>query len=372
MELVPGQKIVFYDAEIPAEKVEKTAPVKVSLTYVSAEMKGISRAGDSGNFYYLDHKGNELDDPETLKRIKSLVIPPAWQEVWICSRADGHLQATGIDQKGRKQYRYHAGWNKLRSQRKFMHLLEFGKKLPLIRKKIQQDLQKQGFPEEKIIALVISIMQKTLIRVGNEVYADLYQSYGLTTLRNRHVNISGEEISFHFKGKKGIVHDIRLKNPRLSGLLKKVKDLPGQELFQYMNAEGERRSVDSGRVNAYLHEACGEEFSAKDIRTWSGTAYMLQLLASSPELESEAACKKQVIELLDKVAGHLGNTRTVCRKYYVHPGLISAYEAKQLGAYLNAVNLADEEAVADSGLSLTEQTLLGFLSDLAREKTVTG
>lgn len=363
MELIPGQKIIVVTEPACSGRLKK-----VALVYVSDKGKGFSRERSGDGFSYADGHGNVVTDDDTLKRIKSLVIPPAWQQVWICQNPNGHLQATGTDTKGRKQYRYHTAWNQYRAERKYTHLLEFGKKLPLIRKKIEADLALPGFPEAKVVALVISIMQKTLIRVGNEIYAGLYHSYGLTTLRNRHVNISGEKITFHFIGKKGIEHEIKLKDSRLSRLLRKVKDLPGQELFQYVDDLGDRRSVDSGRVNAYLHEACGEEFSAKDIRTWSGTAFMLQLLASTPDFETDSACKKNITGLLDKVAAHLGNTRTVCRKYYVHPGLISAYEQRQLDNYLTRIAEYGDEEAPETGLSFTEKTLLAFLKDLAEER----
>ncbi len=359
MELVPGTKI---DLSTGTEIAGRPAG---SLVYVSDRMNGLYRTRNDSGFIYHTGNGREIDDPETLKRISSLVIPPAWEKVWVCSRSNGHLQATGIDQKGRKQYRYHTLWNNFRNERKYIHMLEFGKKLPLLREKINTDLHKKGLPEEKVIALVLSIMQKTLIRIGNEVYADLYHSYGLTTMRNRHVMIKGERINFHFKGKKGVEHSIELKDPRLSRLLRKIKDLSGQELFQYIGADGQRRSLDSGQVNAYLHEVCGGEFSAKDIRTWSGTAYMLHLLAQSPPAETEMVCKKTVVELLDKVAEHLGNTRTVCRKYYVHPGLISAYEQHVLGSYIQGIGSYDDDPIELTGLSPTEHTLLRFLEDLA-------
>lgn len=360
MKLVPGKRITVVTA-----KGSTCNQTKTSLIYVSGNSRGIRREKNESGFNYINAEGNLIEDEIILKRIKSLVIPPAWENVWICQKANGHLQATGIDTKGRKQYRYHPEWNNFRANNKYMHLLEFGKKLPLIRKKIGADLRKPGLPEEKVIALVISIMQKTLIRIGNEVYAELYHSYGLTTLRNRHVNIHGQQITFHFIGKKGIEHEIKLHDPRLSKLLKKVKELPGQELFQYVDNDGSRKSIDSGRVNAYLHDACGDEFSAKDIRTWSGTAYMLELLATCPPVETETEGKKLIIELLDKVAGHLGNTRTVCRKYYVHPGLISAFEQRELDIYLKKLKESGNKPATESGLSYTEKILLGFLTDLA-------
>ncbi len=359
MELLPGQRI-----EVLREDQKIGTQSKLSLIYMSDASKGISRELTQAGFIYHDSVGQRVHDETVLDRINRLAIPPAWQKVWICTKSNGHLQATGIDTKGRKQYKYHLAWNNYRSQHKYMHLLKFGKKLPLIRKKINADLNRKGFPEEKVIALVISIMQKTLIRIGNEVYANLYHSYGLTTLRNRHVNIKGAQIVFHFIGKKGVKHEIKLTDPKLSKLLKNVKDLPGQELFQYVDSQGSRRSVDSGRVNAYLHEAGGEEFSAKDIRTWSGTAYMLDLLAESPDYNTETACKKIVIELLDKVAAYLGNTRTVCRKYYVHPGLIAAYEQRKLDTYLKKIARFKNSENRVAGLSYTEKVLLSFLSDL--------
>ena len=350
-------------ATLPEEELKLLK--KIHLHYVSDSKPGIKRIRLADTFTYVMPNGSKVTDPESLGRIKSLVIPPAWENVWICKDAHGHLQATGVDQKQRKQYRYHSDWNSHRNERKYSRLLAFGKKLPLIRSRIQTDLEKKGLPREKVVAIVLAVMQKTLIRVGNAVYADLYQSYGLTTMQTQHVEIHGQDVNFHFIGKKGVEHHISLHNSRLSRLLKKVSELPGQELFQYQDEHGNRHPIDSGMVNEYLHEVCGEEFSAKDIRTWSGTAYMLHLLAEAEPFDTQAACKRNIVTLLDEVARYLGNTRTVCKKYYVHPAILNAYEKKELDNYFAKIRKSEDDPSADIGLSTSEKVLMTFLKDLA-------
>lgn len=306
----------------------KTADA-IDLVYVQDSKPGIERIKDKTGFTYKLN-GKKLQDKATLERIKSLVLPPAWENVWICALANGHLQATGIDIKRRKQYKYHPLWNSLRNHTKYYRLLEFGKALPAIRSQLQKDLSLPGMPVEKILALVVTLMEQTNIRIGNNFYEKLYGSFGLTTLKDRHVVVNGNHTKFIFKGKKGVEHDITLKNKRLSSLIKKCRDIPGKELFQYYDEQGARHPIDSGMVNNYIKKISGTDFSAKDFRTWAGTLHAFKAFKELGSFETDTEKKKKIVEALDMVAGQLGNTRTVCKKYYVHPAIISLYEENAL------------------------------------------
>jgi DNA topoisomerase I len=295
-----------------------------------------------------------------LQRIKSLVIPPAWEDVWICLLENGHLQATGIDVKKRKQYRYHSQWSMLRSLTKFYHTYEFGKVLPAIRSQIEKDISLSGLPAEKVLATVVSLMERTNIRVGNSVYEKLYGSFGLTTLKDKHVSFQGNTISFTFKGKKGIEHAINLKSKRLATIVKKCRDIPGKELFQYYNEEGERRSIDSGMVNDYIKNISGGEFTAKDFRTWAGTVQAVIAFKELGMFESETEAKKKIAEAYKIVSKQLGNTPNVCKKYYVHPAIINLYENKGLEKYtdqLNKIEVDDNK----TGLTVEEKIVMKIL-----------
>lgn len=332
------------------------------LVYVNDKTPGIQRVKKGKGFVYTcDNK--PLKDKATLERIRKLVIPPAWTNVWICPKENGHIQATGIDAKGRKQYRYHHLWHLLRNETKFHHLYEFGKLLPNMRLRIEEDLAKKELCEEKVIATVISLMQHTYIRIGSEDYEKLYGSYGLTTLKDKHVKINGDTLHFSFIGKKGIEHKIELRNRKLARMVKQCRDIPGKELFQYYDAEGGRHSVDSGMVNKYIKDATGGEFSAKDFRTWAGTLDALMAFQAIGQAESEADCKKNVVTALDEVSKKLGNTRTVCKKYYVHPGIIRLYEEKQLEKYLGELEKIEEPDHL-SGLTSEERLLMKILKEL--------
>lgn len=311
---------------------EKTAKA-VNLQYVSDTDPGISRVRKGDKFTFMEN-GKPVKDATTLGRIKSIVIPPAWENVWICSSDTGHLQATGTDVKGRKQYRYHPLWNALRNHTKFYRLHSFGKVLPSVRKKLDHDLALPGMPLEKVLAAVVSVMEKTSIRVGNNMYEKLYGSYGLTTLKDKHVKFSGDSMQFTFKGKKGVKQDISIKSKRLTRIIKQCQDIPGQELFQYYDEQGNHKSIDSGMVNNYLKTVSGDDFTAKDFRTWSGTVHALMAFREIGDSETITQTKKNIVSALDSVAAHLGNTRTVCKKYYVHPVVISLYENKNLTKYL--------------------------------------
>ncbi|WP_460940331.1 DNA topoisomerase IB [Spirosoma humi] len=351
--------------ELAHDPVE-TAKV-ARLVYMSDTMPGISRQKSKDQFSYADVHGKPIDNPEMLARIRSLMLPPAWENVWISPRANGHLQATGIDTKNRKQYRYHAKWNAIRSQTKFFRMVAFGEALPLLRKRLASDLKKPELSRDKVIAIALSVMEQTLIRVGNAAYEKEYGSYGLTTLKDRHVKLDGTEVRFSFKGKKGIYHDITLHDRRLSGLVKACRDIPGKELFQYFDENGDRHPIDSGMVNAYLHETMGDDFSAKDFRTWAGTVNALRLLAELEPCETDKELKKNVNTVLDEVSHKLGNTRTVCRKHYVHPQILEAYECQDLNPYIK--QKARFRQSSPYGLDGIEKLLLKFLKDQIK-KTV--
>lgn len=330
------------------------------LRYVSDCDEGIRR-NKKGTSYHYTYKGERVRDAEHLERIRRLVIPPSWSNVWICHSPVGHIQATGIDLNGRKQYRYHAGWNALRNETKFHRLLEFGKSLPQLRKKIDKDLSGTELSENKVLATVVELMELTFIRIGNSGYEKLYGSYGLTTLKDKHVRISQEKISFTFKGKKGVEHDISVKDRRLARIVKSCRDIPGKELFQYYTPGGERRNIDSGMVNAYIKEGTGHEFSAKDFRTWAGSVKALESLHTLAAPENATEAKKNIAAVLDAVASKLGNTRTVCKKYYVHPVLLDHYEKGTLQTCLKNAGKSKGD-----GLNPVEQSLMCVLEEACK------
>ncbi|MEC5173891.1 DNA topoisomerase IB [Chryseobacterium nepalense] len=334
----------------------------VHLIYTSdAETAGITRK-KSGKKYSYYKDGEKIRDKDEISRINKLVIPPAWENVWICALDNGHLQATGFDVKKRKQYRYHPLWSALRNHTKFYRMLQFGYALPDIRLQVEKDLALRNFDKRKILALIVSLMQKTNIRIGNNAYEKLYGSFGLTTLKGKHVKVQGQKISFHFKGKKGVMHDIDLKSRRLSKLIQKCKDIPGKELFQYIDDEGNRHTVDSGMVNDYIKEISGEDFTAKDFRTWSGTVSALIAFKEIGYAETHTEYKKKVKEALEMVASHLGNTSTVCRKYYVHPLVINLYENNTIKKYLDELEQIEEND-GKAGLTHEEKLVLKILEN---------
>jgi len=336
----------------------------VHLIYTTdAETSGITRKR-TGKKYAYYREGEKIKNKEEITRINKLVIPPAWENVWICALDNGHLQATGFDVKNRKQYRYHPLWSALRNHTKFYRMLQFGYALPEIRLHVEKDLALKTFEKRKILALIVSLMQRTNIRIGNNAYEKLYGSFGLTTLKDKHVQVKGQKISFHFKGKKGVMHDIDLKSKRLSRLIQKCKDIPGKELFQFIDEDGNRHSVDSGMVNDYIKEISGEDFTAKDFRTWSGTVSALIAFKEIGYAETHTEYKKKVKEALEIVAGHLGNTSTVCRKYYVHPLVINLYENNTIKKYLDELEQIEEN---DGKADLTHEEKL-VLKILETEK----
>lgn len=344
------------------DKDYNAAAQKADLVYVSDQQPGIQRLKKGKGFAYL-YKGKAMKDKTEIERIRKLAIPPAWTSVWICPERNGHIQATGFDVRGRKQYRYHNMWSALRNETKFHRLYEFGKLLPSIRLRIEEDLAKKELTEDKVIATVVSLMERTYIRVGNDDYERLYGSYGLTTLKDNHVKINGDLVLFSFKGKRGIDHKITLRNKRLARMVKQCRDIPGKELFQYFDGEGNRKPVDSGMVNRYIKDASGGDFSAKDFRTWAGTLNMIRALKCAGDGETDADCKKKVVEALDEVSLKLGNTRTVCKKYYVHPGIIKLYEDKALLKYLSELDKIEHPDDL-AGLTSEEKVLMKILKQL--------
>ncbi len=295
------------------------------LRYVSDESPGITRVKAGKGFAYVSSDGKRIKDDVALARIKSLAIPPAYRDVWICADANGHIQAVGRDARGRKQYRYHARWREVRDENKYDRLIAFAKALPKIRARTKRDLKQPGLPREKVLAAVIQLMEKTLIRVGNDEYARTNQSYGLTTLRDKHATVKAGKVQFQFKGKHGIGHEIELDDPRLARIVRDCQYLPGYELFQYVDDDGVVHDVGSADVNEYLREIAGEEFTVKDFRTWAGTVLASQALRELETFDTQAAAKRNVVAAVEKVAEQLGNTRAVCRKCYIHPAVLNAY-----------------------------------------------
>jgi DNA topoisomerase I len=334
----------------------------VKLVYVNDAMPGIKRIKKGQGFRYVAPGKNQLSD-EDLMRIKKLAIPPAWTSVWICQLENGHIQATGYDLRKRKQYRYHALWNAARSETKFHRLYEFGRALPAIRQKIERDIVADGLPREKVIATILSLMERTYIRIGNEDYEKLYGSYGVTTLKDNHVQVKGAAIKFSFKGKKHIMHNITIRNKRLARIIKQCRDIPGKELFQYYDETGDRHSVDSGMVNDYIKEAAGGDYSAKDFRTWAGTLNILRSLQSLGDAVNATESKKNIVAALNEVSMKLGNSRAICKKYYVHPDILRLYEENNLRKYLAALDNI-EEPDALTGLVKDEKVLMKILKAL--------
>jgi DNA topoisomerase I len=330
------------------------------LVYVSDEEPGIRRRKAGKGFSYLKADGSSVKDAATLKRIRSLAIPPAYTDVWICPKASGHIQATGRDAKGRKQYRYHPRFREVRESTKYERMLDFARSLPEIREKVAEHMALRGLPREKVLATVVHLLETTLIRVGNEDYARQNKSYGLTTLRNRHVEVNGSELRFDFKGKSGKTWKLKVKDRRIAKIIRALQELPGQDLFQYIDEEGQRQTVTSADVNDYLREITGRDVTAKDFRTWAGTVLAAWALKEFEAFDSEAKAKKNIRAAIEKVAARLGNTPTICRKCYVHPELISCYVEGSL--LLNVKKGVEAELREDfAGLRPEEAAVLSLL-----------
>lgn len=313
--------------ETESEEVSELqeAAEEAGLTYVSDEMPGIRRRRSGTGFSYRDPKGRLIKDERMLKRIRALAIPPAYADVWICPDPNGHIQATGRDARGRKQYRYHPRWREVRDSNKYEHVLDFARGLPALRAKIDEDMSRRGLPREKVLATVVHLLETTLIRVGNEDYARHNDSYGLTTLRDRHVQVNGGALRFHFNGKSGKTWNLQIRDRRVAKIVRSCQELPGQDLFRYRGEDGELHSVTSADVNDYLRETTGKDVTAKDFRTWAGTVLTAMALREFEAFETAAKAKKNMRSAIERVAARLGNTPTICRKCYVHPEILNAY-----------------------------------------------
>ena len=312
------------------EREFRRAARSAHLRYVSDTEPGFARRRRGKAFTYVRPNGEALHDPATVARIRALAIPPAWKDVWICRAASGHLQATGRDARGRKQYRYHPRWRDAQDQNKYERIIAFARVLPKIRRTVARHLRRSGLPREKVLAATVKLLEATLIRVGNEEYARDNHSFGLTTMHDEHVKVRGATIRFDFRGKHGKEHEIDLEDKRLAAIVHACRDLPGQELFQYLDEAGEVCDVGSDDVNDYLRTISGKDFTAKDFRTWAGTALAAQALQEFQDFDSKAAAKRNITKAIERVAERLGNTQAICRKSYVHPAIIESYLDRSL------------------------------------------
>jgi DNA topoisomerase I len=338
----------------------RDAAESAGLLHVSDEQPGLRRRRARLGFRYVGPDGKPVRDEATLERIRKLAIPPAWTDVWICPKANGHLQATGRDAKGRKQYKYHPQFREVRESTKYEHMIEFARALPALRERLTGHMALRGLPREKVLATVVHLLDATLIRVGNDDYARTNNSYGLTTLRNPHVKVNGSELRFQFKGKSGRTWRLQVKDRRVARIVRACQELPGQELFQYVDEDGELRDVTSADVNAYLREITGQDITAKDFRTWAGTVLAALALQEFEAFDSQAGAKKNLRAAIERVAARLGNTPTICRKCYVHPEVLSAYAE---GALLLEVRNRVEAELRDKLATLRpeEAAVLGLL-----------
>ena len=360
--------------DIPSD----TSPVPVAgaagaarsagLRYVHDHAPGIARLGRPGAFRYAGPDGEAVRDDGTLERIRKLAIPPAWTEVWICQLPNGHLQATGRDARRRKQYRYHPRWRESRDQAKYDRLLAFGRALPAIRAEVDAALRLPGLPREKMLATIVHLLQATMMRIGNEEYARENKSFGLTTLRGRHVRIDGSEVEFRFRGKSGVHHAVKLHDRRLARIIRQTRDLPGQDLFQYLDDDGQPHAIGSHDVNDYLQAISGADYTAKDFRTWSGTVLAALALREYEQFDSEAQAKRNVVQAIESVAKRLGNTPTVCRKCYVHPEVIASYLD---GSMLEALRASAQDQLQHElhALEPEEAAVLALLQYRLRRET---
>jgi DNA topoisomerase-1 len=352
------------DAGVVEDPIESARAA--GLRYVTDKKPGIQRRRAGDDFIYIGVDGQPVTDQKTLDRVKSIGIPPAWTEVWIAPIERGHIQATGRDAKGRKQYRYHPKWRAVRDETKFTRMVEFGETLPMIRKFIGQDLGRHGLPREKILATVVTLLDETHIRIGNEEYARENESYGLTTMQHEHVGVAGAKIHFEFRGKSGKDHVVDVKDRRVAKIVKQCEELPGHELFQYLDHDGHRHVIESDDVNQYLHGITGQHFTAKDFRTWAGTVTAAHTLKELGPFDSEAHGKHNVVEAVKRAAAELGNTPAICRKSYVHPGVIDAYLHRTL---LPSPELQQEREAAESreGMHPVEAEVLALVRGLMSE-----
>ena len=334
------------------------------LRYVSETGPGFRRRRAGRGFVYVDAAGRRVRHAGTLRRIRALVIPPAWTDVWICASPHGHIQAVGRDARGRRQYRYHARWRQVRDETKYARILVFARALPGIRRRVARDLGRPGLDRARVLATVVRLLETTLIRVGNEEYVRANGSFGLTTLRNRHVTVRGPEIRFSFRAKGGQRRTVGLRDPRLARIVRRLHDLPGQELFQYVDEAGDRQAITSGDVNGYLREIAGEEFTAKDFRTWAGTVLAALALAEVRLFTTTRQARRNIVRAVERVAGHLGNTPAICRSSYIHPGVLQAYRD---GVTIRALGARTGHAIGERvpALGPEEGVVLGLLQQRA-------
>jgi len=332
----------------------------VGLRHVSDDQPGIKRERSGKGFRYRDPSGKIVRDEPTLARIKSLAIPPAWTSVWICPEANGHLQATGRDDRRRKQFRYHPRWREIRDETKYARMIAFARVLPKIRRRVRQDMALPDMPRNKVLATVVRLLEVSLIRVGNDEYARENDSFGLTTMRNKHVDVRGADLRFHFRGKSGKWHNVDIHDRRLAKIVERCQDLPGQELFQFVDDDGARHDVRSEDVNEYLREITGQDFTAKDFRTWAGTVLAATALREFEKFDTQAQAKKNVVAAIESVAKKLGNTPAVCKKCYIHPHVLDSYLD---GTMVETLRQRAEKTMAKSlrGLPPEEAAVLGLL-----------
>jgi DNA topoisomerase-1 len=349
----------------------KVAPIRAvksrGLRYVMDNIKGITRRRHGKNFLFYSPRGVLIQNPAELRRIRALAVPPAWKDVWISPFSNSHLQATGRDARGRKQYRYHHSWREWRDQTKYDRLMNFGRVLPKLRRRLLKDLSLPALPRAKVMATIVRLLETTFIRIGNDEYARQNQSFGLTTLRNKHVKVTGSKIRFRFRGKSGILRDVDLKDRRLAQIVRRCQDLPGQELVQYMDKDGTARLVNSSDVNQYLREATGIDLTAKDFRTWAGTVLAARALGELAPFMSKSQAKRYVVRAVEAVARKLGNTRTVCQKCYIHPATVKAYFDGTLPETLSRPAPATRDA--QNGLSGDEAAVMMILEESSKAAT---
>ncbi|MFN8594293.1 MAG: hypothetical protein U0031_22795 [Thermomicrobiales bacterium] len=357
----PGPAPVSAD-HLPAELDPVAVARAAGLRYTMPGRPGISRRRAGRGWTYRDAHGETIRDSAILERIRSLAIPPAWTDVWINPQARGHIQATGRDARGRKQYLYHPRWRQARDETKFERMIAFAEALPALRQQVAADLARPGLAWEKTLATVVRLLEESLIRIGNAEYAQANGSYGLTTLRPDHVDVSGSRVRFTFRGKSGKDHQIEVRDKRVARVLKRMQDLPGQTLFQYLDDDGQPQTIDSDDVNAYLRAIAGESFTAKDFRTWAGTVLAARHLRDLGPAETKTARNANIIAAVDAVAARLGNTRAVCRSSYIHPAVLAGYESGDLCSFTG-------ETTETGGLEPDEQWLVAFLSEIASRES---
>jgi DNA topoisomerase-1 len=351
---------------VPPARTPAASAAAAQLRYVSDCGPGLARCRRGRGFAYVDAEGRPVRDPATRRRIAALAIPPAWRDVWICPHPEGHIQAVGRDARGRKQYRYHPRWRAVRDETKYARLLAFGRVLPLIRARVAEDLARPGLPRAKVLGTVVRLLETTLIRIGNPEYARQNRSFGLTTLRSRQVKVTGAIVRFEFRGKAGRQHTVDVEDRRLAAIVKRCRDLPGHELFQYLDEDGEPATLDSGDVNAYLREITAQDFTAKDFRTWAGTVLAARCLGAAGDLLPEPQRRRAVVQAVAEVARQLGNTPTVCRACYIHPGVVQAFLEGSLAGRLREARGPGGHGGPESGLRPDEAAVLALLEDAER------